>query len=112
MSAGYLIAHLSGYCHMSIDQIVHLTGMARQMADTAVMGEEGMIWTVTHQPVQRGMCRNRIKLYWRSGRKHEFHSIHVEFTVGDAECVAGGEGTAPFIENAIVMKCMARSMEK
>ena len=76
------------------------------------MREEGVRRVVAHEPIQRGMRCDGVELHGSGRRKHEFHAIDIEFPIGKAECVAGEEGIALLVEDAVVVTRVSGRIEK
>ena len=67
--------------HVRVEQIMQGLGMAREMADLAVVRQKSVTRLIAHDTVNRCMRRGGIELHRRCRRNDKLQAIGIEFPV-------------------------------
>ncbi len=65
-----------------------------------------------HDAIDRDVCRIRVEVRWRRGRKDELSCGRIEFAVGDAEAVAGEDTAGNGVVETVVVQRMAFGIQR
>jgi hypothetical protein len=105
-----------GQFDVGIDQLMQLRRQRRQMLDPAVMRQIRRLGIARHQSIDRCMQRFGLELHRRGGGEDEGLSsvadFDIEFPIGNAEGVAGEQGVAGHVVDAVMMPRMPRRIDE